>query len=156
MPSDYIAVWVKVDSPMERAAKAKEELQHIDYGAGSEYLEEAAGRSGDAVEHLVMENIVAHGSQGKSSALEADGLRKGEQGDSLARGKLAPEGVVDDVIKKLVGGKGNPATNGSSRQTSSSSKSSCDDDGAAGKLKVVAYSFALNYGFLFSYSSPLL
>merc|ERR1712013_555865 len=65
----------------------------------------------------------------------ADGLRKGEQGDSLARGKLAPEGVVDDVIKKLAGGKGNPATNGSSRQTLSSSKSSCDDDGAAGKVK---------------------
>ena len=37
---------------------------------------------------------------------------------------------------------------------SSLEKSSCDDDGAAGKLKVVAYSFALNYGFLFSYSSP--
>ena len=137
---------------MERAAKAKEELQHIDYGAGSKHLEEAAGRSGDAVEHLVMENIVAHGSQGKSSALEADGLSKGEQGDSP--GKLAPEGVVDDVTKKMAGGKGNPATNGSRRQTSSSSKSSCDDDGAAGKLKVVAYSFALNYGFLFSYSSP--
>ena len=140
---------------MERAAKAKEELQHIDYRAGSKDLE-AAGRSGDAVEHLVMENIFAHGSQGKSSALEADGLRKGEQGDSPVRGKLAPEGVVDDVIKKLVGGKGNPATNGSSRQTSSSSKSSCVDDGVAGKLKVVAYSFAINYGFLFSYSSPLL
>ena len=140
---------------MERAAKAKEELQQIDYGAGSKDLEEAAGRSGDAVEHLVMENIVAHGSQGKSSALEADGLRKGEQGDSSARGKLPPEGVVDDVTKKLAGGKGNPATNGSRRQTSSS-KSSCDDDGAAGKLKVVAYSFAIIYGFLFSYSSPLL
>merc|ERR1712013_260033 len=135
VPSDYIAVWVKVDSPMERAAKAKEELHHINYGAGSKYLEEAADRSGDAVEHLVRENIVEHGSQGKSSALEADGLRKGEQGDSLARGKLAPEGVVDDVIKKLAGGKGNPATNGSSRQTLSSSKSSCDDDGAAGKVK---------------------
>ena len=141
---------------MERAAKAKEELQHIDYGAGSKDLEEAAGRSGDALEDLVMENIVAHGSQGKYSALEADGLRKGEQGDSPARGKLPPEGVVDDVTKKLAGGKGNPATNGSRRQTSSSSKSSCDDDGAAGKLKVVAYSFAIIYGFLFSYSSPLL
>ena len=141
---------------MERAAKAKEELQHIDYGAGSKDLEEAAGRSGDAAEHTVMENIVAHGSQGKYSALEADGLRKGEQGDSPARGKLPPEGVVDDVTKKLAGGKGNPAANGSRRQTSSSSKSSCDDDGAAGKLKVVAYSFAINYGFLFSYSSPLL
>ena len=138
MPSDYIAVWVKVNSPMERAAKAKEELQHIDYGAGSKHLEEAAGRSGDAAEHTVMENIVAHGSQGKSSALEADGLRKGEQGDSPARGKLPPEGVVDDVTKKLAGGKGNPATNGSRRRTSSSSKSSCNDDGAAGKLKVVA------------------
>ena len=138
---------------MERAAKAKEELQQIDYGAGSKDLEEAAGGSGDAVGHLVMENIVAHGSQGKSSALEADGLRKGEQGDSPARGKIAPEEVVDDVTKKLVGGKGNPATNGSRRQTSSSSKSSCDDDGAAGKLKVVAYSFAINYGFLYS---PLL
>ena len=139
---------------MERAAKAKEELQHIDYGAGSKDLE-AAGRSGDAVEHFVMENIVAHGSQGKSSALEADGLRKGEQGDSPVRRKLAPEGVVDDdVTKKMAGGKGNPATKGSSRQTSSSSKSSCDDDGAAGKLKVVADIFAVNYGFLFS--SPLL
>merc|ERR1711973_1006150 len=34
VPPDYIAVWVKVDSPMERAAKAKEGLQHNSNGAG--------------------------------------------------------------------------------------------------------------------------
>ena len=82
MPSDYIAVWVKVDSPTERVAKAKEELQHNNNGAGRKDTEEVTDRrhDDDVPEKLaggkVNLAIRQKSSSSKSSCGDAEALGK--------------------------------------------------------------------------------
>merc|ERR1712181_174906 len=75
VPSDYIAVWVKVDSPLERISKAKEE--HADISADCQCEEQE--------EMLVTNDTIGKesGADDKigadiasTSSLESDGARK--------------------------------------------------------------------------------
>merc|ERR1719430_2976716 len=66
VPSDYIAVWVKVDSPSERINKAKEEFV-VNYAAGFEEQDEILESGAD-------EKVGADAAS--TSTLESDGARK--------------------------------------------------------------------------------
>merc|ERR1719320_2272184 len=102
VPSDYIAVWVKVDSPMERAAKAKEELQHINYGAGSKDKEEVTDRSDDddVTEKVAggKANLAISGSRRQKSSSS-----KNSCGDAEAFGKLEDGHVMKQSPVDVLG-----------------------------------------------------
>jgi len=97
VPSDYIAVWVKVDSPMERAAKAKEELQQNNNGAGRKDMEEVTDRGDDddVTEKLTGEALgkLEDGHVMKQSPVDVLGFQNQKKeirgdGDSLSAAEL--------------------------------------------------------------------
>merc|ERR1712192_3126 len=122
VPSDYIAVWVKVDSPLERISKAKEE-----HAGNSEYCEceepekilatsETSGKESGA-DDRVDADIAS------TSTLESDGARKKSLSGSSNDGKLgldvASEGVRRNSSCSNLSAGSNP------RRISASGKSSC-------------------------------
>merc|ERR1719234_678784 len=101
VPSDYIAVWVKVDSPAERISKAKEE--HAD---NSEYCQceepvlatsETSGKESGA-DDKVGADIAS------TSTLESDGARKKSLSGSSNDGKLGLDAASEGVRSKSVSG----------------------------------------------------
>merc|ERR1712192_106011 len=124
VPSDYIAVWVKVDSPLERISKAKEE-----HAGNSEYCEceepekilatsETSGKESGA-DDRVDADIAS------TSTLESDGARKKSLSGSSNDGKLgldvASEGVRRNSSCSNLSAGSNP------RRISASGKSSCSE-----------------------------
>merc|ERR1712192_308654 len=71
VPSDYIAVWVKVDSPLERISKAKEE-----HAGNSEYCECEEQEEISARSETSGKESGADGNIASTSTLESDGARK--------------------------------------------------------------------------------
>lgn len=71
VPSDYIAVWVKVDSPCERISKAKEE-----HGGSSADNEEHEGPAKGETSGKETVAEVKVGDSDSTSTLESDGARK--------------------------------------------------------------------------------
>merc|ERR1712181_141649 len=83
VPSDYIAVWVKVDSPLERINKAKEEHASDNCEKQEEILatSETSGKESGA-DDKVDADIAS------TSTLESDGARKKSLSGSSNDGKL--------------------------------------------------------------------
>merc|ERR1719234_1679658 len=74
VPSDYIAVWVKVDSPLERISKAKEE--HLDNSADCEEPVEILVASETIGKESGADNTIGADIASSTSTLESDGARK--------------------------------------------------------------------------------
>jgi len=120
VPSDYMAVWVKVDSPMERINKAKEE--HA--------AEEEVSTKGSTVvkESGAEEKLDADGTT--TSTLESDGAIKKSLPGCSFDGKHELE-----VRRKSVGGNSSCSklSAAAGRKKSASRKSSCSDADAVAK-----------------------
>merc|ERR1712112_244320 len=101
VPSDYMAVWVKVDSPMERINRAKEE-------------------------HAAEEEVLARPGKtdGKESGVE-------EKGDCATASTLESDGAIKKSLSGCsVDGKSscsNMSAGGKKKKMSASRKSSCSD-----------------------------
>jgi len=121
VPDDYIAVWVKVDSPMERINKAKEE--HADTSAEGEEQEEVLAKNETSGKEFEAEKNVDADSA-STSTLESNGaIKKSLSGcsDSGTLGLGASEGVRrNSSCSNLSGGS-------NSRRKSASRKSSCSE-----------------------------
>merc|ERR1711936_1537700 len=116
VPSDYIAVWVKVDSPMERINQAKEE--HADTSAGEEQRD------------------VKSETGGKEFGADINGAIKSLSGCSDG-GKLGLE-VCEAVRRKSVSGNSscsNLSGGSNSRRKSASRKSSFSEAEAMDKAQ---------------------
>merc|ERR1719397_299475 len=126
VPSDYIAVWVKVDSPSERISKAKEE--HADNSADCEEQEEILVKSGTSEKESGTDEKVG-ADAASTSTLESDGARKKSLSGSSHGGKL---GLVatEELCTKSVSGNSNCSNlsgGSNSRRRSASGKSSCSE-----------------------------
>ena len=121
VPDDYIAVWVKVDSPMERINKAKEE--HADTSAEGEEQEEVLAKNETSGKEFEAEKNVDADSA-STSTLESNGaIKKSLSGcsNSGTLGLEASEGVRrNSSCSNLSGGS-------NSRKKSASRKSSCSE-----------------------------
>jgi len=118
VPSDYIAVWVKVDSPMERINQAKEE--HADTSAGEEQRDV----------------FVKSENGGKEFGADINGAIKSLSGCSDG-GKLGLE-VGEAVRRKSVSGNSscsNLSGGSNSRRKSASRKSSFSEAEAMDKAQ---------------------
>merc|ERR1719430_1009078 len=126
VPDDYIAVWVKVESPMERINKAKEE--HADTSAEGEEREEVAVKRETSGKEFEVEDSAS------TSTLETNGAITSLSGCSYS-GKLGLE-VGDGVRRKSVSGNSscsNLSSSSNSRRKSASRKSSCSEAEAVAK-----------------------
>merc|ERR1712192_276400 len=118
VPSDYIAVWVKVDSPAERISKAKEEHASDNCEKQEEILatSETSGKESGA-DDKVDADIAS------TSTLESDGARKkslsGSSNDRKLGLDVASEGVRRNSSCSNLSAGSNP------RRISASGKSSC-------------------------------
>merc|ERR1711990_70502 len=118
VPSDYIAVWVKVDSPMERINQAKEE--HADTSAGDEQRD------------VFVKSVIG----GKEFGADINGAIKSLSGCSDG-GKLGLE-VGEAVRRKSVSGNSscsNLSGGSNSRRKSASRKSSFSEAEAMDKAQ---------------------
>ena len=123
VPSDYIAVWVKVDSPCERISKAKEE-----HGGSSADNEEHEGPAKGETSGKETVAEVKVGDSDSTSTLESDGARK-KSLSGCSEEKLGVD-VADEVRRKSVSGNSscsNLTAGSSSRRKSASGKSSCSE-----------------------------
>merc|ERR1712192_175246 len=130
VPSDYIAVWVKVDSPLERISKAKEEHADISADCKCEEQEEISVTSKTSGKESGADDKVG-ADTASTSTLESDGARKKSLSCSSNDGKLklgldAGEGVRR---KSLSGNSrcSNLSAGSNSRSKSASGKSSCSE-----------------------------
>merc|ERR1712181_181464 len=130
VPSDYIAVWVKVDSPLERISKAKEEHADISADCECEEQEEISVTSKTSGKESGADDKVG-ADTASTSTLESDGARKKSLSGSSNDGKLklgldAGEGVRR---KSLSGNSScsNLSAGSNSRRKSASGKSSCSE-----------------------------
>jgi len=128
VPSDYIAVWVRVDSPSERISKAKEE--HADNSADCEEQEEILAKSETSgKESGADENVGAD--IASTSSLESDGARKKSLSGSSNDGKLKLGlDANEEMRRKSVSGNSscsNLSAGSNSRRRSASGKSSCSE-----------------------------
>ena len=119
VPSDYMAVWVKVDSPMERINRAKEEH------AAEEVVLARRGET-DGKESGVEEK----GDCATASTLESDGAIKKSLSGCSFYGKPGLE-----MRRKSVGGNSSCSnlSAGGKKKMSASRKSSCSDVDAVAK-----------------------
>merc|ERR1712181_42994 len=126
VPSDYIAVWVKVDSPLERISKAKEE--HA--GNSDEYCQceepvvisatsETSGKDSGA-DDKVGADIAS------TSTLESDGARKKSLSGSSNDGKLKLGLDASGEVRRN-SSCSNLSAGSNPRRKSVSGKSSCSD-----------------------------
>merc|ERR1719239_470943 len=95
VPSNYIAVWVKVDSPSERINKAKEEFV-VNYAAGCEEQDEILVKSETSGKESGAEETVG-ADIGSTSTLESAGARKKSLSGSSHDGKLV---ATEEVCRK--------------------------------------------------------
>jgi len=117
VPSDYIAVWVKVDSPSERISKAKEEH-------ASEQEEISAKSKTSGKESGADENIGANITS--TSTLESDGARKKSLSGSSNDGKLKLGLDASGEVRRN-SSCSNLSAGSNSRRKSVSGKSSCSE-----------------------------
>jgi len=129
VPSDYIAVWVKVDSPMERINKAKEE--HTDTSVEGEEQEEVTVERETSGNEFGAEEKV----DPTTSTMETNGaIKKGLSSCSYG-GKLGLE-ASEGVRRQSVSGNSscsNLSSGSNSRRKSASGKSSCSEAEAVAK-----------------------
>jgi len=123
VPSDYIAVWVKVDSPLERINKAKEE-----HAENSEYchceepalaISETSGKESGADDKIGADNA-------STSTLESDGARKKSLSGSSNDGKLKLGLDASEEVRRN-SSCSNLSAGSNSRRKSASGKSSCSE-----------------------------
>jgi len=125
VPSDYIAVWVKVDSPSERINKAKEEYVD-DSAAGCIEQNEILAKSKTSGNESGGDEIVG-ADIGSTSTLESAGARKKSLSGSSHDGKLV---ATEEVRRKSLSGNSscsNLSAGSNSRRRSASGKSSCSE-----------------------------
>jgi len=113
VPSDYIAVWVKVDSPLERISKAKEE--HASEPEEISATSETSGKESGADDKVA-----------STSTLESDGARKKSLSGSSNDGKLKLGLDASGEVRRN-SSCSNLSAGSNSRRKSVSGKSSCSE-----------------------------
>jgi len=132
VPSDYIAVWVKVDSPMERINKAKEE--HADNSADDQEEVSLSAKSETSVKETGAQEKVEADSA-STSTLESNGVMKKNLSNCSSNEILGLD-PTEEVRRKSVSGNSscsNLSGGSNSRRKSASRKSSCSEAEAVPK-----------------------
>ena len=132
VPSDYIAVWVKVDSPMERINKAKEE--HADNSADDQEEVSLSAKSETSVKETGAQEKVGADSA-STSTLESNGVMK-KNLSGCSSNEILGLDPTEEVRRKSVSGNSscsNLSGGSNSRRKSASRKSSCSEAEAVPK-----------------------
>merc|ERR1712192_157071 len=125
VPSDYIAVWVKVDSPLERISKAKEEHADISADCECEEQEEISVPSKTSGKESGADDKVG-ADIASSSTLESDAARKKSLSGSSNDGKLKLGLDASEEMRRN-SSCSNMSAGSNPRRKSVSGKSSCSE-----------------------------
>jgi len=124
VPSDYIAVWVKVDSPSERISKAKEE--HSGNSEDCAEQEEILVTSEISGKDSGADDNIGAGIASSMSTLESGGARKKSLSGSSNDGKLKLGLEASEEVRRN-SSCSNLSAGSNPRRKSASGKSSCSE-----------------------------